>query len=367
MAGLFAPLTLRGLTIRNRVWLSPMCQYSVTARDGVPTDWHLVHLGARATGGFGLLLTEATAVLPDGRISPLDTGIWNDDQAAAWERIGTFVHEQGATFGSQLAHAGRKAATYPWLPGQPNGTMTADEGGWEPLAPSPLAMSKLAVPREMTTEDIAEVVRGFADAARRCDEAGMDVIEIHGAHGYLVHQFLSPLANERTDSYGGDFAGRTRLLREIVAAVREVWPERKPLFVRLSATDWRDGEDSWDLPQTIELSRELRELGVDLIDTTTGGVASARIPQRRGYQVEFAAAVRREAGIATGAVGFILDPAQAQAIVASEAADAVFLGRAALREPAWPHRAAYELGVGEDVVPWPPAYHRATYDGIPAS
>lgn len=365
MAGLFTPLSLREVTFRNRVWLSPMCQYSVAARDGIPHDWHLMHLGARAAGGFGLVLTEATAVAAEGRISLQDTGIWNDEQAAAWERIISFIHAQDACLGVQLAHAGRKSGTFPWLPGAPNGTVPPEEGGWVPLGPSPLPMTALATPREMTTDDVAEVVSAFAAAARRCDEAGADVVEIHAAHGYLLHQFLSPLANQRTDRYGGSFENRTRLLLEVTAAVRASWPEQKPLFVRLSATDWRDEDESWDLEQCVEVCRLLRDSGVDLIDVSSGGVASARIPQHAGYQVPFASAIRSGADIPTAAVGLITTSEQAQRIVAEEEADAVLIGRAALREPAWPQRAAYELGVQPGQAMWVPPYSRGAWELAP--
>jgi 2,4-dienoyl-CoA reductase-like NADH-dependent reductase (Old Yellow Enzyme family) len=274
VAKIFEPLTLRGLTVRNRIWLAPMCQYSVERRDGVPTDWHLVHLGARAQGGFGLLLTEATAVTADGRISPQDTGLWNDRQRDAWRRIVDFLHDQGAAAGVQLAHAGRKASTYRGFAGEPQGSLPAGEGGWTTLSPSAQAFPGYDAPREMSADDIAAVVDAFAAAARRADQAGFDVVEVHAAHGYLLHQFLSPLSNARTDGYGGDFAGRTRFLVEVVEAVRRVWPADKPLLVRLSATDWTDG--GWDAAQTVRLSALLRGHGVDLVDVSAAGTCSPR-------------------------------------------------------------------------------------------
>ncbi|AKT50734.1 NADH:flavin oxidoreductase/NADH oxidase [Arsenicicoccus sp. oral taxon 190] len=359
MTSLFDPMTLRGLTIRNRVWLAPMCQYSVEKRDGVPTDWHLVHLGARAQGGFGLILTEATAVSPEGRISPEDTGLWNDEQRDAWSHITEFVHGQGSAIGVQLAHAGRKASTYRWWEGEPEGTVPPSEGGWEPVGPSAEPGDGLAVPHELTTDEIAQVVRDFADAARRADEAGFDTVEVHAAHGYLLHQFLSPLANHRTDAYGGDLQGRSRIVVEVLDAIRAVWPQDKPVLVRLSGTDWIDG--AWDIEQTTALSRTLREHGADLIDVSSGGVTQAAIPIGPGYQVPLAAEVREGAEIPTAAVGLVTEPRQAQEILGAGFADAVLLARAALREPSWPLRAAHELGVGPHDAPYPPAYWRGAW------
>jgi len=362
MPELFEPITLRNLTLSNRVWLAPMCQYSVLAGDGVPTDWHLVHLGARAQGGFGLILTEATAVVPEGRISPQDTGLWNDEQREAWRRIVHFVHGQGAAVGVQLAHAGRKGSTYRGFVGEPSGSVAVEDGGWTTLGPSDAAFPGYDAPRAMTPADIAAVVAAFAQAARRADEAGFDVVEIHGAHGYLVHQFLSPLSNHRTDAYGGSFAGRTRLLLEIVDAVRAVWPADKPLFVRLSATDWIEG--GWDLEQSVRLSAVLKARGVDLVDVSSGGNALTDIPVRPGYQVPFAQAIRSEARIPTGAVGLIQTPEQAEEILTAGEADAVFLARAALREPTWPLRAAAELGLSWHQAPYPAPYTRGTWDDV---
>lgn len=360
---LLSPITLRGLTVRNRAWLAPMCQYSCEARDGVPTDWHLAHLGARAAGGFGLVLTEASAVSPEGRISPQDAGIWDDAQRDAWARIVRLVHDQGAAIGVQLAHAGRKASTYRPFVGEPTGSVPADDGGWETIAPSALAFDGLATPRAMTGDDIARVVADFAAAARRADEAGFDVVEVHGAHGYLVHEFLSPLSNTRTDAYGGDLAGRARLLLEIVDAVRAVWPQDKPVLVRLSGTDWVDG--GWDVEQTATLAGWLAEHGVDLVDVSSGGNVLAEIPVGPGYQVPLAAQVR-EAGLPTAAVGLITEPAQAEAVLQEQSADVVVLGRAGLREPGWPQRAAAALGLGWRETPYPPQYTRGAWPTEPA-
>ena len=351
MSLLLSPLTLRGTTVRNRAWVAPMCQYSSV--DGRVGDWHLAHLGGLARGGAGLVLSEATAVTPDGRISPYDAGIWDDAQAGDWARITTFLAGQGAVPGIQLAHAGRKASTQrPW---DGNGYVEPADGGWQTVAPSALAHGDWPKPEELSTAGIADVVRAFRDAAVRADGAGFEVAEVHAAHGYLLHQFLSPLTNERADEYGGDLAGRSRALREVVQAVREVWPDRKPLLVRLSATDWADG--GWDVEQTVELSRGLRELGVDLVDVSSGGnVPTQQIAVGPGYQVPFARAVREGAGVPTAAVGLITEPAQAEQVLAEGSADAVLLARALLRDPHWVLRAAGELG---DDVAWPPQYARA--------
>lgn len=354
MSRLFAPLTLRGTTVRNRAWVSPMCEYS--AIDGMPQDWHLVHLGSFARGGAGLVFTEATAVTPNGRISPADTGIWNHDQTASWRRITDFVKSQGAVPGIQLAHAGRKASTAPpWTGG---GYVEPGRGGWSNvLAPSAIGFGGLPAPRAMTAADIAETVHAFADAARRALSAGFEVIEIHSAHGYLLHSFLSPLSNQRDDDYGGRFENRTRLPREVAAAVRAVWPDDKPLLVRVSATDWVEG--GWDDDQTVVLAKHLLEDGVDLVDCSSGGIdPTATIPTGPGYQVRFAARVRRETGMPSGAVGMITEPAQAEAIIADGDADAVLMARGLLREPHWALRAAHELGAG---IRWPPQYERARW------
>ncbi|HEX2572598.1 MAG TPA: NADH:flavin oxidoreductase/NADH oxidase [Polyangia bacterium] len=349
---LFTPLTLRSITFRNRIFVSPMCQYS--SEDGLPTDWHLVHLGSRAVGGAALVMVEATAVTPEGRISPGDSGLWSDRHADAFRRIAEFVRAQGAVPAIQLAHAGRKASTdAPWRGGK---AVPPQAGGWQPVAPSPLAFSpEHPVPRALEARDIDAVVEAFVAATRRAHQAGFAAIEIHAAHGYLFHEFLSPLSNQRTDEYGGSPAGRRRLLLHVVRAVRDAWPDELPLFVRISAVDWAPG--GLELDDSIALCHELRALGVDLIDCSSGGlVPHARIPIGPGYQVPFAAAIRRAVGIATGAVGLITDPTQAEAIVAEEKADAVFLARELLRDPYWPLHAARTLGVD---VPWPPQYQRA--------
>ncbi|MDA8343452.1 MAG: NADH:flavin oxidoreductase/NADH oxidase [Actinomycetota bacterium] len=351
MSQLFSPLTLRGLTVRNRVVVSPMCQYS--SENGHPTDWHLVHLGAFARGGAGLVMTEATAVRPEGRISPADAGMWTDAQAHDYGRITDFVHAQGAAAGMQLAHAGRKASTRrPW---EGHGSVPADEGGWATVAPSAVAYGDYAAPRELTTAEIDAVVDDFGAAAARADRAGFDVVEVHGAHGYLIHEFLSPLTNQRADGYGGDLAGRSRLLLEVVGAVRSNWPSSKPLFVRLSATDWADG--GWDVDETVEVARMLAGAGVDLLDVSSGGnVPWQQVQVGPGYQVPFARAVREGSGLATGAVGLITEPAQAEEIVAGGSADVVLLGRALLRDPNWPLRASDALGEGDGL--WPRQYLR---------
>ncbi len=352
MSVLFSPLTVRGVTFRNRVFVSPMCQYS--SRDGMPTDWHLVHLGSRAVGGAALVMVEATAVSPEGRISPADSGLWSAAHARAFRQIAAFISERGSLPGVQLAHAGRKASTrVPWVGGGP---LPAGEGGWLPLAPSAAAFADgYPVPREMTAADL-EAVRGqFVAAARLAAEAGFAVIELHMAHGYLLHEFLSPLANRRSDRYGGERDNRMRFPLEVARDVRAAWPAELPMLVRVSATDWVEG--GWSLADTVELARRLREIGVDLVDCSSGGVvASARIPFGPGYQTPFAATVRREAGVATGAVGMITRPEQAEQIVATGQADAVLLAREMLRDPYWPLHAAQALGAE---APWPDQYLRA--------
>ena len=355
---LFEPLTLRGLELKNRAWLAPMCQYCVDRRDGVPTDWHLVHLGSRAAGGFGLVITEATAVTPEGRISPQDTGLWNDEQQQAWGRIVDFVHGQGAAIGVQLAHAGRKGSTWRRWPGQLHGTQPVAEGGWQTVGPSPVAYPGYAAPVALDPAGIERVVAQFAAATRRADEAGFDVVELHAAHGYLLHQFCSPLSNHRTDGYGGDFAGRTRIVVEVVDAVRRVWPDRKPLLVRLSATDWLDG--GWDVEQTSALAKVLAGHGADLADISSGGVLpSPNIVPAPGYQAGFARLVRTASGVPTAAVGLITQPRQAEQHLAGGDADAILLGREALREPYWPLKAAHQLKQPGWVDLVPPQYVRA--------
>ena len=353
MAHLFDSLTIRDVEFANRVFVSPMCQYS--SIDGFPNDWHLVHLGSRAVGGAGMVMSEATAVLPEGRISPQDLGIWSDDHSEALRRIVRFIHEQGSVAGMQLAHAGRKASTRrPW---ESAGTVPENEGGWKNvMAPSSIAFTEnYPMPQALTRDGIREIVAAFVAAARRACDAGFRVIEIHAAHGYLIHEFLSPLSNQREDDYGGSFENRTRMLREIVQAVRRVWPKGAPLFVRISATDWV--EDGWDLEQSIALARELEQVGVDLIDCSSGGtVPHAKIPIGAGYQTRFAQRIRDEAGILTGAVGMITSPAQAEHIINTQQADAILMAREFLREPYWPLRAAQEL---RQSVSWPVQYLRA--------
>jgi 2,4-dienoyl-CoA reductase-like NADH-dependent reductase (Old Yellow Enzyme family) len=353
---LFTPLTIRDVTLRNRIVVAPMCQYSST--DGFADDWHLVHYGGFATGGAALVLTEATAVLPEGRISPQDLGIWDDAHLEMLARIARFARGQGAAMGVQLAHAGRKASTQrPW---EGRGRVAPDAGGWEPVvAPSAIAFWD-DYPRAVALDEagIVRVVRAFADGARRALDAGMQMIELHAAHGYLLHQFLSPLSNARTDRWGGSFENRTRLVREVVASIRAAWPERLPLWVRLSATDWApEGTAAWTLEESVELSRLLAREGVDLIDCSSGGnsprFGAAVGP---GYQVPFAATIRAGAGVMTGAVGLVTDPAQAETIVRTGQADVVLLARELLRDPRWPLRAARALGVEG---PWPRQYERA--------
>jgi 2,4-dienoyl-CoA reductase-like NADH-dependent reductase (Old Yellow Enzyme family) len=338
---LFEPLALGDATLRNRIAVSPMCQYS--AFGGLPGHWHLVHLGSRAVGGAGVVFAEATAVSAEGRISPGDTGLWDDAQQQAWAPIAAFIAAQGALPAIQLAHAGRKASTQaPWLGGQP---LTPDAGAWTTVGPSPIAFDLgHPVPQALDAEGIAKVVADFADAATRAREAGFRVVEIHAAHGYLLHQFLSPLSNRRSDAYGGSLANRARLLLEVVASVRFAWPQPLPLTVRVSATDWAPG--GWDIGECVELARWLREAGVDLVVCSSGGtVPRVRIPATPGYQVPFAARIRREAGIATGAVGLITTAQQAEEILGRGEADLVLMARELLRDPYFPRRAAAELGV----------------------
>lgn len=352
---LFEPLALRGITLRNRIGVSPMCQYSCT--DGVVDDWHLVHLGSRAVGGTGLVIAEASAVSPEGRISPADAGIWDERHTAAWAPVAAFVRKAGAVPAIQLAHAGRKASTAaPWLGGKPVGV---EAGGWSPvLGPSAIAFNELSQrPQELDLAGIQRLIGDFRAAAVRALEAGFQVVELHAAHGYLLHAFLSPISNQRRDAYGGSFENRTRFLREATAAVRAVWPERLPLLVRISATDWADDQAGWDITQSVELSRQLKNLGVDLIDVSSAGtLAKGAIPIGPGFQVPFAARIRREAGIPTAAVGLITEAAQAEAIVAQGEADLVLLARELLRDPYWPRRAAQELGARLEP---PPQYQRA--------
>ena len=352
MSKLFSSFQLRGITFKNRIFVSPMCQYS--CQNGMPNDWHLVHLGARAVGGAALVMAEATAVSPEGRISPHDTGIWSDDHIEPFARIARFIKAQNAVPAIQLAHAGRKASTdVPW---RKNTVLNEAEGGWQPIAPSPVPFAESSpAPQAMTPAMIEAVLQQFVEAARRSLAAGFEVIELHMAHGYLLHEFLSPFSNHRTDEYGGDFAARTRFPLQVAAAVRAVCPEAMPVFIRISATDWAEG--GWDLPQSIAFAHQLKALGIDLIDCSGGGaIPKVKIPIGPGYQVPFAAAIRKEAGIATGAVGLITEAQQAEQILANDEADVVLLARAMLRDPYWPLHAAQALGVE---VPWPMQYERA--------
>ena len=356
MTGLFDPLTLRSTTFRNRLWVAPMCQYSCLDRDGVPTDWHLVHLGSLARGGAGLVIAEATAVVPEGRISPEDTGIWSDAQEAAWSRIAAFIRGEGSVPGIQLAHAGRKASTFsPWGD-ERDGSVPLDEGGWPTVAPSAVAFDGYAQPRALGLDELPAIVQAFADAAVRAVRASFGLVELHAAHGYLLHQFLSPLSNLRDDEYGGSLENRARLLLEIVRAVRAAVGDELPVFVRFSATDWAD--DGWDAEQTTIVAGWAREAGADLFDISTGGlVGGTRIPLGPGYQVPFAEQIGGDADVPVSAVGLITSPEQADAVIREGRADAVMLGRELLRDPHFPLRAARALGV--DVDYWPPQYLRA--------
>jgi 2,4-dienoyl-CoA reductase-like NADH-dependent reductase (Old Yellow Enzyme family) len=349
---LFSPFQLRSVSFPNRIGVSPMCEYS--SHDGFAADWHLVHLGARAQGGAGLVILEASAVTPEGRISSADLGIWKDEQIPNLQRIAAFIHSQGARAGIQLAHAGRKGSMSAPFTGER--LLQPSEGGWQPVAPSALAFSPAyAVPQALDQPGIDAVVEAFRLAAHRAFKAGFDLVEIHAAHGYLLHQFLSPLANKRADAYGGSFENRTRLALQVVDAVRAAWPAHLPVLVRISATDWAQG--GWNVDESVQLARLFREHGVDLVDCSSGGmVPNAQIPLGPGYQVEFAARIRSEAGIPTAAVGLITDPTQANAIVAQGQADLVLLAREMLRDPYWPLHAAAALG---DAVSWPPQYLRA--------
>lgn len=358
-ARLFDPLPLRGVTARNRVMISPMCQYSCEDRSGRATDWHFVHLGAFATGGAGIVSVEATAVEARGRISPWDMGLWSDDQIEPLARIARFLRAHGAIPAIQLAHAGRKASVdRPWTGGK---SIAPGELGWRVVAPSAIPFdAEHQTPEALTAQQIGEMVVAFTRATERALAAGFELIELHAAHGYLLHQFLSPASNQRDDEYGGGLEGRMRLPLEVTRAVRAAWPERLPLFVRVSATDWLDHEPSrpsWTLEQTVTFARRLRELGVDAIDCSSGGnEAHVRIPAGPGYQAPLAERVRREAGIPTVAIGLITEPAQADQIIRSEQADLVALARAALRNPHWPLHAAIAL---RQPVPLPPQYERA--------
>ena len=355
--GLFDELQIRDVRLPNRIAVSPMCQYS--CNDGLATDWHLVHLGSRAVGGAALVIVEATAVLPEARISPQDSGIWSDAHIEPFARITEFIHSQGSVAGIQLAHAGRKASTVrPW---DGVGKIGENEGGWsDVVAPSAIAFApNYPMPAAVTVERIGAIVDAFGKAAQRALDAGFRLLEIHSAHGYLLHEFLSPLSNHRSDQYGGSFENRTRIVREVVGRVRRFWPERLPLFIRISSTDWVEG--GWDIEQAVELARKLRQLGVDLVDCSSGGnVADAKIPMAPGYQVQFAERIRRDAGILTGAVGMITEARQADEIIRTGQADLVLLAREMLRDPYWPLHAAAQLG---KPISWPAQYLRAAPPG----
>lgn len=359
MSALFTPLKLRSLELRHRGWVSPMCQYSCgpDGEPGVPNDWHLMHLGSFAAGGAALILTEAAAVNAAGRISPRDAGLYNDAQAEAWQRITGFVHRHGAAdarIGVQLAHAGRKASTY-WPFSGKSGSVPESDGGWATAGPSAAAFDGYAEPVAMTEEQIRDVISDFAAAAVRAVDAGFDTVELHAAHGYLLHQFQSPLINTRTDSWGGDEAGRNRLILAVIDAVRDVIPESMPLLLRISATDWVAG--GIDIEASVRLAAQAAEHGVDLVDVSSGGaVAHQEIRPGPGYQTEFSSRIRRETGVPTGTVGLLTSPGQAEHAVATGQADGVFIARAALRDPHWWLRAAFELGHD---LPWPPQYERA--------
>lgn len=345
MPQLFDPITIRGVEIKNRAWVSPMCQYS--AKDGLVGEWHHVHLGSFATGGAGLIIAEASGVVPEGRISLGCPGIYNEAQVEAWSPIVDFAHSMGSKIGIQLAHAGRKGGTT--IPGSDHFMATPDEGGWEAVAPSAIAFEGYPIPRALTPAEIHELVREFGVAAKRALKAGFDLVEIHAAHGYLLHEFYSPLSNHRTDEYGGDFTGRTRFLREVVQEVRAAIGENVPLFVRISASDWSEG--GWTIEESVRLANVLEELGVDLIDASSGGnVHNAKIAAGPGYQVSFSEAIKNGSTIKTSAVGMITDPVQANMIIESGQADAVMLAREMLRNPRWPLHAAHVLGVDID---WP--------------
>lgn len=352
MSLLFTPIRIKNIELKNRIVVSPMCEYSAT--DGFPNHWHLVHLGSRAVGGAGLVLTEATAVSPEGRISIADLGIWKDEQIEKFKELTDFIHANGAMSGIQLAHAGRKASfDIPWENPQ---QLSVENGGWDTVAPSAEKFNPTdKTPIALTIEGIAKVKADFKTATTRAIKAGFKVVEIHAAHGYLFHQFLSPISNQRTDQYGGSFENRIRLLLETVSSVQEVWPKENPLFVRISATDWAEG--GWTIEESIRLSSMLKEKGVDVVDTSSGGLTLAQqIPLSPGYQVQFAAAIKKQTGITTNAVGLITSAKQAEAILQNEEADLIFLARELLRNPYFPLHAAFELG---DDVKWPSQYERA--------
>jgi 2,4-dienoyl-CoA reductase-like NADH-dependent reductase (Old Yellow Enzyme family) len=354
MSDLFSPLKIKNTEFRNRIVVSPMCEYSSV--DGFASDWHLVHLGSRAVGGAALVIAEATAVSPEGRISPGDLGIWKDEHIEKLKQITGFIHEHGSVAGVQLAHAGRKAShEVPWRGNKQ--IPSNNENGWKAVAPSPVAFSESEeVPFELDKTGIEKIKTDFKAAAARALEAGFKVIEIHAAHGYLIHEFYSPLSNHRTDEYGGSFENRIRLLLEVVASVKESWPAENPLLVRISSTDWTEG--GWTADDSVNLAKRLKEAGADLVDCSSGGNVLAKIPLKPGYQVEFAERIRKESGILTGAVGLITEAKQADEIIKSGQADMVLLARELLRDPYFPLRAAHQLG---QEIKWPIQYERAKW------
>ncbi len=359
-ARLFEPMTLRGTTVRNRIWLPPMDTYSALAQDGLPTPFHYQHYVSRAVGGFGMIIVEATAVAPEGRISPCDLGLWDDSQMASWRWIVDDAKKAGATMAVQLNHAGRKGSTGCFSIGFENASVPEEFGGWQTVCPSANAFGSLAKPRELSVDEIHAIVNQFRDAAWRASEIGFDAVEIHAAHGYLLSQFLDPLVNEREDEYGGSFENRIRMLVDVVDAIRGVIPETMPLLVRISATDWAAG--GWDLDQSVDLARVLKARDVDLVDVSTGGIIpDVTIPVKSNYQVPFSDQIRSRANVATAAVGLITKAKQAEKIVKSGAADAVEIGRAALRDPYWPLRAADKLGVPVTEAPYQPQYIRGSF------
>lgn len=352
MSKLFSPLTIKSITFKNRLVVSPMCQYS--AADGFANDWHLVHLGSRAVGGAGLIIQEATAVSPEGRISPGDLGLWKDEHISELKKIASFIHQQGSLFGVQLAHAGRKAShALPWKGGK---LLSREEGGWQNVAPSSIPYAEgTTAPHALTQSDINKVIDDFTQAAVRAVKVGYDVVEIHAAHGYLFHEFLSPLTNHRTDNYGGSFENRSRLLSQVIESVKQVWPQDKPLFVRISASDWVEG--GWSIDESVKLSSVLKEKGADLIDCSSGGlVTHQKISVGPGYQTPFAERIKKEANILTGAVGLIDNADQAEEILTSGKADLILMAREFLRDPYFPLHAAKKLG---EAINWPVQYERA--------
>ncbi|CAB4552590.1 MAG: oxidoreductase [Actinobacteria bacterium] len=356
MAKLFEPIKIRDLEIRNRIFISPMCQYSCENQDGVVNEWHLVHLGSRATGGAGLIIAEATAVVPEGRITPWCTGIWNFEQVAAWGRVVEFIHSQGSAAAIQLAHAGRKASIYRDWSGK--GSVPLEKGGWQTVSSGDVAFDGYADTRALSTEEVSELVSDWATAAKHSVIAGFDAIEIHAAHGYLLHQFLSPITNQRTDQYGGSLENRARLLLEIVTAIRAEIGQQMPIFIRFSGTDYK--EDGWDIEQTIQVAKWCAEVGADLFDISSGGlITGVKIPSGPGYQVPLAEKVGESVGQPVGAVGQITEASQAEAILKAGTVDVILIGRAALRDPYWPLRAANELGV--ELEYWPSQYTRGKY------